>query len=338
MKQYYPILLSKAGEFGALSNLSDEIRMKTSPIIQVLNGNYERVKTLGTNVWNFNNNELFLDFSLTDTHVRDKRDLIDYLYGVHVNVVPVIKHNDLPGYKRLLKALIEDEIIKHICVRFTNPYDINEINRVLLNFVDFFSIDKGDIFILLDFGYVDSRTSKIISSLLVALLSEIEDKDLYRSIIIASGSFPENLAAFRVTGPRDNPNVISRYEWEIWEAIKRCNSFSQNIKYSDFGTKYPYYSEAPYAGTCSIKYSIRDSFVIYRGELSKNHPLGNGQYIEFSRRLVEERYFSGEDFSWGDNQIYLYSERDSATDKPGNAQRWVEISQNHHITLIHSLL
>ncbi|WP_414649380.1 beta family protein, partial [Chitinophaga sp.] len=50
--------------------------------------------------------------------------------------------------------------------------------------------------------------------------------------------------------------------------------------------------------------------------------------------------YSGLTFSWGDDRIDFYA-RQVLTDpnrKTGNARSWVEISQNHHITLLHSLL
>lgn len=133
---------------------------------------------------------------------------------------------------------------------------------------------------------------------------------------------------------------LQRYEWEVWLSLSIQSDISSIIKYGDYGTKFPYYIEANFQGTCSIKYTSPDEFIIYRGELSGNHADGNGQYITFSQALVASPFYSGVNFSWGDKRIDFYSSQ-LLTDlnrKVGNATSWVEISQNHHFTLLHSIL
>jgi hypothetical protein len=75
--------------------------------------------------------------------------------------------------------------------------------------------------------------------------------------------------------------------------------------------------------------------------LAGEHKLGNGQYIVHAKKLINnEDVYSGKEFSWGDAKIFIVSQEneDSIHNKPGNAKNWVEYSQNHHITLIESLL
>lgn len=53
MKKYYPILLFKAGDLSALSNLSTNVKSEISPILQVLEGTFPNVESFLTNNWSF---------------------------------------------------------------------------------------------------------------------------------------------------------------------------------------------------------------------------------------------------------------------------------------------
>jgi len=156
-------------------------------------------------------------------------------------------------------------------------------------------------------------------------------------VIVAAGSFPENLGSLN---PAGRVYRLNRYEWGLWTSLQSNKGVKGTVKYSDYGTKYPYYSEANFQGSCSIKYTQEDDFVIYRGQISSNHPDGNGQYLTFSGQLIASSDYSGATFSWGDARIDFYAQQNISDPKrkTGNAGSWVEISQNHHITLLTSLL
>jgi hypothetical protein len=197
-------------------------------------------------------------------------------------------------------------------------------------------ISESQVSILLDFGLVDENNYNNYAALAINTIQAIPNSKDFDNIIIASGSFLENLGSLT---PAGRVYRLQRYEWNIWNLI--ITQLKQNnIKYSDYGIKYPYYAEANFQGSCSIKYTVESEYVIYRGEISSNHKDGNGQYIAFSERLVNSNDYLGEEFSWGDEKIIFYAQQDlkDPKKKTGNATSWVEISQNHHLTLIHSLL
>ena len=133
---------------------------------------------------------------------------------------------------------------------------------------------------------------------------------------------------------------MRRYEWDIYNAVVSDFDLA-STKYGDYGNKHPIYvGEAAFSGSCSIKYTIEKEFVIYRGHVAKDHPHGNGQYITFAKRLISTTDYAGSGFSWGDKRIEEIGIQSltSPKPKPGSATSWVEITQNHHITLLHSLL
>lgn len=339
MKKYFPILLSKAGEIKALSNLTQNVKNGIAPIMQVLPSEYNRVEVFASEHWSFDDNQLFLDFSLCGPFQRtDTRNLISNLTLAGVNVVPVLQSNSDHRYIALLQALIQEKTISNICIRFSNGSGgFLQINPQVASLLGSLAANRNQTSILLDFGFVVEDNYNTIATIATTIIAGILNKQEYDNIIIASGSFLENLGSL---SPADTPYRLQRFEWNIWQTLIAQPEFEGLVKYADYGTKYPYYGEANFQGSCSIKYTNSNEYIVYRGEISGNHPEGNGQYIIFAGRLVRSAFYSGSSFSWGDIQIDFYAGQSlqDRNRKTGNAQSWVEISQNHHITLLHSIL
>lgn len=339
MKKYFPVLLSKAGELKALSYLTQNVKNEVAPIIQVLPGNYERVKLFGSADWAFHGNQLFLDFSLCNPFDRARtRSLITSLSGVGVNITPVLQSNSDARYTTLVQTLIANTTVSNVCIRFSNGSGgFIDINSQMATILGTLANDRNQTSILLDFGFVENHNYNMIAALAINIITGINHKPDYNNIIVASSSFLENLSTLTPTGRLYH---LQRYEWDIWQTIIAQPGFGGIVKYGDYGTKYPFYAETNFQGSCSIKYTLPTEFIVFRGEISGNHAQGNGQYIIFSDRLVRSPEYSGTAFSWGDTQIDFYAGQVLANPKrkTGNARSWVEISQNHHITLLQSIL
>lgn len=339
MRKYFPVLLSKAGETKALTKLTQNVKDEIAPIIQVLPNGYDRIETFATAEWIFEGNEFFLDFSLCDQFDKVKtRTLITNLSSAGVNVVPVVQSNSDPKYITMLQTLFTNGTIANVCIRFSNGSGgfIN-LNAQVATLLGTLAINRNQSSILLDFGFVELHNYNIISALAINTISGISHKSDYNNIIMASSSFLENLSTLTPTGRLYR---LQRYEWDIWQTVIAQPGFASVVNYGDYGAKYPFYSEANFRGSCSIKYTLPTEFIIYRGEISDHHPHGNGQYNIFAERLVRSVDYSGAAFSWGDNQIDFYARQllTNPKKKTGNATSWVEISQNHHITMLHSIL
>ncbi|MBA4300477.1 MAG: hypothetical protein C0433_10310 [Cyclobacterium sp.] len=338
MKKYYPILLSKPGELTALSKLDPTIMDEISPILQILDGTIERVKTF-SEIWGSRGNEVFLDFSLMKSfNSADISQLMSHLRAEGVNVIPVVHERNNKQYTPLVISLFGTGIIDAVCVRFSSTSGgFDNIDSKITSLFGIFGIQAHQVSVLLDFGLIEYSNYSMIASLASKVVHSIANKIIYKNVIVAAGSFPENLGSL---SPAGRVYRLTRYEWDLWTALQFDTGVKGTITYSDYGTKHPYYSEANFQGSCSIKYTQEDEFVIYRGLKSGNHPDGNGQYLTFSRQLVSSSDYSGATFSWGDGRIDFYAQQ-IMTDprkRTGNAGSWVEISQNHHITLLASLL
>lgn len=338
MKKYFPILLSKAGELSAISKLSQSVKQEVCPIIQVLSDQYNNIKSTFSN-WSFPLNQLFLDFSLCNPYNNlNTKDLIISLVKSGVNIIPVVQENSDYRYISLLNKLLSGGDISSICLRFSNDSGgFLNVNTKISTLQANLGINNNQTSLLLDFGYLEDHNYNSIAALAVNIVSSINNFDNYQNVIVATGSFLENLGSL---SPAGRIYRLRRLEWNVWQTLQGQTNISGKIKYSDYGAKYPFYSEANFRGSCSIKYTLANEFIVYRGELSDNHPEGNGQYIIFANQLTHSTDYYGNSFSWGDKQIDFYGGQvlSDRKRKTGNAKSWVEISQNHHITLLTSIL
>jgi len=338
MKKYYPILLSKLGELKALSNLSQTTKNETTPILQILTDNTDKIEDFSPD-WNFDGNELYLDFSIMDPFVRTTAsNLISRLKSKGVNVVPVVQENSNPRYLSLITDLVNTDDVTQICIRFSNTSGgFMNVDNTITTLLTTLGISRNNTSILFDFGLVGLTNYNMVAAIAATVINSITNRNDYENVIVASGSFPDNLGALN---PPGRVYRLTRYEWNVWLSLQSQASIKGTIKYGDYGTKHPFYSEANFQGSCSIKYTVTNDFVIYRGEISGNHRDGNGQYITFSGQLMASADYSGAEFSWGDGRICFFAGQvmNDPRRKTGNAGSWVEISQNHHITFLTSIL
>lgn len=340
--KYYPILLSKSSELVALANLDESVKSEVSPVIELLPGRIEAVENMLTDSWSFDDNQVLLDFSLygefDKSQIKIVRKFLKDLIEGGVNAIPVIQQNSDKDYLSIVLDIIDAYDWK-VCIRASNDSGgFVNYNDIISELMDDVGVSEPDTILLLDFGFVELKNYNVLALVASTTIAAIPGLKTWNDIIIATSSFPEHLGDVK---PANKVHRLPRYEWDIWNTLLKNKAIAPYITYGDYGTKYPTHSEMPYAGTCSIKYTVEDEYVIYKGELSKYHKDGNGQYITFANRLIVTDDYSGPDFSWGDEKIDKIAKEAKITTrklKPGGAKEWVQISQNHHITFLHSIL
>lgn len=354
MKKYFPILVSKAGELEALRNLDSKVKDEICPIIQVVpepiptpskskkpriqkEPKEHRVLEKLSTAWSFEKNELFLDFMYLDPFdLSVAKSLIKELSERNVNVTPVVDANSNKEYLALISKLIGEDILQYICIRYSiKSLGLANLNRTLEQLYSLLGITPDKTTLLLDLGYIKDY-DPLLAIGLQTFLTTVNNVSKFNGVVIASGSFPKDLTALTA----NKVHRLTRNEWKLWKDLIANESIASLISYSDFGSKHPGYEEVNFRGTCSIKYSVVDEFVIHRGEISGDTNIGNAQYVVFAKNLVSSPDYFGALFSWGDEKIEFYGhqELDDSKLKPGSSKNWVEISQNHHITLMHSIL
>ena len=189
--------------------------------------------------------------------------------------------------------------------------------------------------LILDLQYALENDLFSKESVLKGTLPYIDGISEYRSIIISSCSFPEELPQMEVNRIYRFPRSESQIHAKALELAKR---FHFTYVYSDYGPAS--LQEIQFVVGMSpnfkIKYSTKDEYLYIKGISLKYGGLDIKNISTLCTTLVNSGEFFGEDFSWADACIYKLS--NNTAKSGGNLTTWVSYSMNHHITLICSIL
>lgn len=333
MKKYYPILLAKKGEFDALSNLSPTAKQELAPIIQVVPTSLSKLFQFCTTHWSFAGSELIVDFEHLQAMGLDHRlDYILELMRPVEKVGLVVSINSTDDELARINSFCQNNVALNLYLRVDLYAPWLNLQGRIIEVVQKLDLDGQSISALINLGLIDERNQIMMARNAVNLYQAINSISAFETIIISSGSFPENLTKLKP----GQTHILERREMAVWEQVNHVLGYPSDLRYADFGVKHPVYSDSAYLGSCSVKYSTANEYVVFRGELSMNHIDGNGQYITHSIALVSHHLYYGPNFSWGDSRIQFYSQQ-SLSDvnaKKGNATTWVAISQNHHLMMV----
>lgn len=269
--KYYPILLSKAGEFKALHELAPKVKNEISPVIEVLNGTIAKIEASLRADWAFQANQVLLDFSnygpITAADISSFNTLFSNLIGASVNAVPVIQNNSPANYITLVHSLVA----KHhcnICIRASNASDgLTGLNTKVANQMAAVGVTRTNTILLIDLGYAEDHNYRLLTATASSLLTGVPQRKQWVDIVLASGSFPPDVSHLSASSTAHRQ---TRYEWNIYNDLLADTTLF-GTKYGDYGNKHPIYGgEANFAGSCSVKYTVEDEFVIYRGILLKS--------------------------------------------------------------------
>ncbi len=335
-KKYFPILFSKSGELAALKYLAFDAREGISPILIVLEGDLINVEAVLKVEWNFNNNQILLDFyHFKDIRISKLRIFFERLFDAGVKAVPVVHFNSPEVYIEFVKQLMLDFKCK-VCIRSSNRSGgFLNYNQKLIEYLIRLNTDRYNTILLIDLGFAHQHNINMLRAFTINTLEKITYLTNWSDIIIACGSFPEDLSNL----PGNRIYQLDRLERNVWFTFHEIDEF-KTVKYGDFGIKNPHATEINYPGNFSVKYTTINAFVIYTGDKTINNGNKNDQYINFANKLIQSADYYGNCFSWGDAEIIRIAKEvlSNSKRKPGNAATWKEISLNHHLTLIYHLL
>lgn len=350
---YVPMMKLKRAEMKALAQLTDSVKEAILPVVQILpdtnldrKNDYlkARMKEL---VAVFSNSYLsfYADFDyIMDNYnaAKVKLALVEQFLAMaqlhRLSFIPVFS---LKFPEMAYAELIKEKYLQHgICLKLDGYRIKNYTVDNLLTYLEeklekcklFFNLNESQIDVLFDLEEVGNFEVSDLPMKLIEILSRIKNGSTYRKLIIAAGSFPKDLNEIEPETERH----LFRHEWELWKMLQ-VGVPHLNLVYSDYGNIYPGYDpeQGKFIGTCSVKYTLDEVFLILRGRKPNNDPSGNEQYVEKSKILVSSINYDGEQFCWGDKMI---SEVAQKIQKPGNATSWIQYTFNHHISKIVQLL
>jgi hypothetical protein len=161
------------------------------------------------------------------------------------------------------------------------------------------------------------------------MLISIQELEKWRSLTLASSSFPENLSDFG----RDVIGKTERSDWLLWRGlIKNSGSINRLPRFSDYAISHPEIPEIDprlMQASASIRYTADEHWLIVKGRGVRLS--GFSQFNELCKKLIRRPEYKGPEFSWGD---WFINECAEDREGPGNLTTWRQVGTNHHIKLV----
>ncbi len=347
-KHYVPILKWKRAEQGALKELEEKHKRIITPLIQFVmpknkpedkledviarfDGQLAEIPGKIIDIWG--KSPIFIGVNLLySTSLKEKAlDVISHgghkLGGIFI---PVIHLNDDEKIKK--SALnVAKETGSGLCVRLicSDFSDITKLDHDIGSLLSF-GLNENDIDLLIDIKETEKDEEKYAKYF--NLSQKVPNLMKWRTLIFASGSFPEDLSECKV----DEENLIPRNDWKSW---KECigKKLQRKPTFSDYTIQHPIYKEAVqfYHPTSSIKYTLKNEWLIMKGQRQRFE-----QYLAHAAELVKDKRYCGEDFSNGDKYIaekakhfYVYT-KNPAIKGTGSTETWLKAGLSHHLVLV----
>lgn len=351
MNNYYvPIIKWKRGEQTAIDELSDSVKSKMLPLIEIppIPYNYEDdepAKAIDEHIANvcsqisntLGNRPVFIDLFWLDeeSSLEDGRHPITAILeegsGLGLNLIPVTGYRRNIEYNEAIRNALENELINSICIRLENDDFLNVENRVrtLLNGL---GTTEGASHIVVDLKHVSDVNTNVL--ILPTIINSIPNLNSWLSLTLCGTSFPEDLSDI----PADNTSSIERKEWLIWNSlISRQRLLDRSPQFGDYCIANPLIKEVDPRTmqiSASIRYTSTNDFIIFKGHSVKRtarRPEGWDQMYSLAMNVIVSSAFCGQAFSWGDNYIYECANRRVSS---SNAERWRKVGTNHHLEFI----
>lgn len=356
IKSYVPIVRWKSAEKQALERLYQKDHDKITPIIELImpppktdKNDYKKIledskskflKNLPniaeeiSKYWG--KDPLFIDVHLLDGDIRAyafERILslsadLDIFSIPIIYIIPVISTEaDTATRNIAIEYAKKDD--KGLCIRIDESHIQGEdFPNMIESFINKNKLCIKNTDILIDLGIIDENKN---SQSIINRLSKMPYIGKWRSFVLTGGAFPKDLRDFEKHGHYP----IKRLDWNLWKEIVASKKLKRNPSFSDYTIQHPIYDKfIPGANpSASIRYTNDDQWEVLRGEGLKNKK-GSGfkQYPAQAQLLVQQSFFKGTDYCFGDTYITEMAKPKAET--TGNPKTWLTAGINHHITLV----
>jgi hypothetical protein len=355
LPSHVSILKANKGELEALAHLDSRTAAKTIPLFEIGRlteairqrkyiqqsrtptiTHLNRVLDAVGNVWSSRHAMVDGYHWSADASTENGEHVIAYmiarLRAKNVSVIPVLGYDRWgnAAYRFGLKAIpARDD--GHFCLRLDSSAveDAAEpelFQETIRDIVDALELDPSRCSVLLDFADISSGTTSIEALIQKSdnIIRHLEEDFGFSHYIIAGCSIPRSINL--AIGTRDSAGMVLRKEMLAWQAL-RLSIPDVPLVSGDYGVRGPTTIEAPSKYTNGkIRYTTKKQTFVVRGHaFIEDH--SNVQMSRLAKAVVKSPHFLGENFSWGDGQIKICSDR-GAFGSPGT---WIAIDTNHHL-------
>lgn len=356
IKSYVPILRWRPAEMSAFEKLYNQDKECITPFIEFImpapttdKKNYRKVLEDSKSKFlrkmpeiseqllkHCGKTSVFIDVHLLDGDIRatsfEKILLSSSELGITpipvIYVVPQIStDSDMSTRDAAVKFSKIDN--KGLCIRIdVAHFDDIKLSDYIIEFMKKNELQFENTDILVDLQVINNETSL---DSVIEKLSLIPEISRWRNFIISGGAFPKDLSGFHKHGHYE----LERLDWILWKNITDSKKIKRDIIFSDYTIQHPIHRIlGPGLNiSASIRYTNDEKWEIMRGEGLRNEKgAGYQQYPAHAKLIVQQPFYKGDDFSYGDR--YIADRALSDNKKSGNPTTWLTAGINHHLTLV----
>ncbi len=210
----------------------------------------------------------------------------------------------------------------------------------LLRTVEAVAATPEDADLVLDLGWLDPDSAPS-APWVARQIQALSASASWRRIILAATCVPQSISRI---ADLDTVGSISRTEWRLWKDA--ASATDVDLVFADYAVQHPRVPSSGGRTYGNLRYTAKDDLYVSRGRLMSN--MDDADFAAMCRRIVVDGPFSGEDFSWGDQQIYSLAQRRRGPrvaifDEPDDEAQiqgisghsfWREVGTSHHLKFV----
>jgi len=344
---YVPVLKWKRGERIALRKLPLEIKMRITPLVELVPDHFKQGKGSShatveeilqkkadelQNDWGqlpfFLDMQLVGDSFITSDGRHPLLALSEALLDRALHMIPVTGLNRPASYSNAVSSILSGTDTT-LCLRVTaQELELLDLNERISKLLTAKSRSLRQVHLTIDYQFTPDNTPNLLT------IQKIIDKiSNYCTYTVISGAFPKDLTEFE----KNKQHTLSRSDWVAWrdQTLDASPLLVRIPTFGDYTILHPHLTTLPYFPnvSASIRYTHDNYWVIMRGEGLRNED-GPGwrQYPAQASLLCDRDEYCGADFSAGDNYLHELSQQIGSS--KGTPEALIQVGVNHHITYV----
>lgn len=328
-RHYVMIVKAKRGELWNCGFLKPETQGKLTPLFELAEKSQGTYRELCQSVCEAIGSEWgvlphFLDVRYIGRDLDPSPNSVTLLFNEarksELSAIPVTSLFFSPAFQTAVKEILKQDgrgvMLRLTVDDFTDPETLTASIEGLLSALQ---TTPAEIDILLDYAHRKTEAEVIqLSALHLALLPHLKS---WRTLSLASASFPESISSLEMNVWHSQPRV----DWLAWRAVstQRRKRGTRVPTFADYGVR-GISTGKPIQNTPApnLRYTSEQICLIRRGKKRQQ------QMKKIAQQLVARPEFTGAEFSYGDRQIAARASDGSPSD--GAPEHWILWCMNHH--------
>jgi hypothetical protein len=342
---YVPVLKWKMGEYQALSRLSDQVKARTTPLLEIPPVGFDFESREARESWSSHLGDFgrrlrnkwqsrlcFIDLKHIPRDVRvANQHPLEFIFGQvraeGCTAIPVVSLNSDHHFMQSVSRIAREDG-RGAALRISlEDFDSDDLVSAIENCLSSLGLQITDADLIVDLDAANFVPIKAFVRSLGILYEMIPTPNRWRTLTIVGSSYPQTVAGF------EPESLVNRNEWITYKAfVKSLGRDTRIPTFGDYADATPDLVELDMRlikPLAKLRYTIDDQWYIAIGSNVRSN--GFGQYRDMCTKLIRKSFYSGKSFSEADRYIY-----DCATgnQKTGNLSTWVWVATNRHISKV----